>query len=53
MCVKLFTKDGNGPNLLVLREVNHKAQWLVIEIKSTARMKAIQQLNAGLEFPCG
>ncbi len=45
---KAFHERRKRPDLLVLREVNHKAQWLVIEIKSTARMKAIQQLNAGL-----
>ncbi len=45
---KAFLNTEKRPDLLVLREVNEEAQWLVIEIKSTERRKAIDQLEAGL-----
>ena len=44
-----FPKDQRRPDLVVLREVDDAAQWLVVEIKSTMRMYARQQVEAGLK----
>ena len=44
-----FPKDQQRPDLVVLRELNDEAQWVVIEIKTTMRMYARKQVEAGLE----
>ncbi len=44
-----FTENDTRPDIISVRECEHRYQWLIIEMKSTMRPRAADQARAALE----
>lgn len=49
-CTAFISSETKSPDLLVLRELNDRTEWLVTEIKAQMDSKARDQIEAGLQI---
>ena len=46
---RAFTENDTRPDIISVRECNDRYEWLIIEMKSTMRLRAADQVKAALE----